>query len=107
MLSNERANNICFPYANKPSFSGAVGKEEEEASEPELEAELKMFGEEQKQMGKLSWAVYRSYWRAVGGCMALAVLLSLFLMQGSNTCISVSSAVCIIKYYCKTITSPQ
>uniref|UniRef100_A0A8C1T8S2 ATP-binding cassette, sub-family C (CFTR/MRP), member 10 n=1 Tax=Cyprinus carpio TaxID=7962 RepID=A0A8C1T8S2_CYPCA len=79
-----RANNICFPYANKPSFSGAVGKEEEEASEPELEAELKMFGEEQKQMGKLSWAVYRSYWRAVGGCMALAVLLSLFLMQASK-----------------------
>uniref|UniRef100_A0A9J7YVT2 ATP-binding cassette sub-family C member 10 n=2 Tax=Cyprinus carpio carpio TaxID=630221 RepID=A0A9J7YVT2_CYPCA len=63
---------------------GAVGKEEEEASEPELEAELKMFGEEQKQMGKLSWAVYRSYWRAVGGCMALAVLLSLFLMQASK-----------------------
>uniref|UniRef100_A0A8C2DUQ3 ATP-binding cassette sub-family C member 10 n=1 Tax=Cyprinus carpio TaxID=7962 RepID=A0A8C2DUQ3_CYPCA len=60
------------------------GKEEEEASEPELEAELKMFGEEQKQMGKLSWAVYRSYWRAVGGCMALAVLLSLFLMQASK-----------------------
>uniref|UniRef100_A0A673J0G8 Multidrug resistance-associated protein 7-like n=1 Tax=Sinocyclocheilus rhinocerous TaxID=307959 RepID=A0A673J0G8_9TELE len=62
----------------------AIGKEEEEASEPELEAELKMFGEEQKQMGKLSWAVYRSYWRAVGGCMALAVLLSLFLMQASK-----------------------
>ncbi|KAI2659397.1 ATP-binding cassette sub-family C member 10 [Labeo rohita] len=62
----------------------AVGKEEEEANEPELEAELKMFGEEQKQMGKLSWAVYRSYWRAVGGCMAVAVLLSLFLMQASK-----------------------
>uniref|UniRef100_A0A8C1T903 ATP-binding cassette sub-family C member 10 n=1 Tax=Cyprinus carpio TaxID=7962 RepID=A0A8C1T903_CYPCA len=60
------------------------GTDEEEASEPELEAELKMFGEEQKQMGKLSWAVYRSYWRAVGGCMALAVLLSLFLMQASK-----------------------
>uniref|UniRef100_A0A8C1YN95 ATP-binding cassette sub-family C member 10 n=1 Tax=Cyprinus carpio TaxID=7962 RepID=A0A8C1YN95_CYPCA len=68
----------------KAPKDSAVGKEEEEASEPELEAELKMFGEEQKQMGKLSWAVYRSYWRAVGGCMALAVLLSLFLMQASK-----------------------
>uniref|UniRef100_A0A671NWY3 Multidrug resistance-associated protein 7-like n=1 Tax=Sinocyclocheilus anshuiensis TaxID=1608454 RepID=A0A671NWY3_9TELE len=69
---------------NFPSFSDAIGREEEEANEPELVAELKMFGEEQKQMGKLSWAVYRSYWRAVGGCIAVAVLLSLFLMQASK-----------------------
>uniref|UniRef100_A0A672PFU0 ATP-binding cassette, sub-family C (CFTR/MRP), member 10 n=1 Tax=Sinocyclocheilus grahami TaxID=75366 RepID=A0A672PFU0_SINGR len=62
----------------------AIGREEEEANEPELVAELKMFGEEQKQVGKLSWAVYRSYWRAVGGCIAVAVLLSLFLMQASK-----------------------
>lgn len=55
-----------------------------DANEPELESELKMFGEEQKQMGKLSWAVYCSFWRAVGGCLAVAVLLSLFLMQGNN-----------------------
>uniref|UniRef100_A0A673JL25 Multidrug resistance-associated protein 7-like n=1 Tax=Sinocyclocheilus rhinocerous TaxID=307959 RepID=A0A673JL25_9TELE len=61
-----------------------VSREEEEANEPELVAELKMFGEEQKQMGKLSWAVYCSYWRAVGGCIAVAVLLSLFLMQASK-----------------------
>lgn len=88
-------------HSNKPSFSDAVGKEEEEANEPELEAELKMFGEEQKQMGKLSWAVYRSYWRAVGGCMAVAVLLSLFLMQGINNCVSSS---CI---YYKTIMALQ
>uniref|UniRef100_A0A673J3E3 ATP-binding cassette sub-family C member 10 n=1 Tax=Sinocyclocheilus rhinocerous TaxID=307959 RepID=A0A673J3E3_9TELE len=57
-------------------------------SERTISAELKMFGEEQKQMGKLSWAVYRSYWRAVGGCMALAVLLSLFLMQGTSKNVS-------------------
>ncbi len=76
--------------ANKPSFSDTIGREEEEANEPELEAELKMFGEEQKQMGKLSWAVYRSYWRAVGGCIAVAVLLSLFLMQGIKNCVNIS-----------------
>lgn len=77
-------------YANKPSFADAMGTEEVEANEPELESELKMFGEEQKQMGKLSWAVYCSYWSAVGGCMAVAVLLSLLLMQGNNICINVS-----------------
>uniref|UniRef100_A0A673JLY4 Multidrug resistance-associated protein 7-like n=1 Tax=Sinocyclocheilus rhinocerous TaxID=307959 RepID=A0A673JLY4_9TELE len=66
------------------NFVNAIGREEEEANEPELVAELKMFGEEQKQMGKLSWAVYCSYWRAVGGCIAVAVLLSLFLMQASK-----------------------
>ncbi|KAK7127960.1 hypothetical protein R3I93_020518 [Phoxinus phoxinus] len=59
-------------------------REEVEANEPELESELKLFGEEQKQMGKLSWAVYCSFWRAVGGCLALAVLLSLFLMQATK-----------------------
>nr|XP_005155817.1 multidrug resistance-associated protein 7 isoform X1 [Danio rerio]XP_021329903.1 multidrug resistance-associated protein 7 isoform X1 [Danio rerio]XP_021335425.1 multidrug resistance-associated protein 7 isoform X1 [Danio rerio] len=62
----------------------SAGSEEMEASEPELKAELEMFGEEQKQMGTLSWAVYRSYWKAVGGCMAVAVLLALFLMQASK-----------------------
>lgn len=71
-------------YANKSSFSDAIVREEVDANEPELESDLKMFGEEQKQMGKLSWAVYCSFWRAVGGCLAVAVLLSLFLMQGTN-----------------------
>lgn len=81
---------INCDYANKPSVPDAIGREEEEANEPELESELKMFGEEQKQMGKLSWAVYCSYWRAVGGCMAVAVLLSLLLMQGTKNCINIS-----------------
>ncbi|XP_016381591.1 multidrug resistance-associated protein 7-like isoform X2 [Sinocyclocheilus rhinocerous] len=83
VLSLVKAPKDCKNNSNAKE-KDAIGKEEEEASEPELEAELKMFGEEQKQMGKLSWAVYRSYWRAVGGCMALAVLLSLFLMQASK-----------------------
>ncbi|XP_073732038.1 ATP-binding cassette sub-family C member 10 [Misgurnus anguillicaudatus] len=62
----------------------SLGEDEPATNQLEQEAELNMFGEEQKQMGKLSWAVYRSYWRAVGGCMAVLVLLSLFLMQASK-----------------------
>ncbi|XP_056590358.1 ATP-binding cassette sub-family C member 10 [Triplophysa dalaica] len=59
-----------------------LGGKEEVTNEPE--AELNRLGEEQKQMGQLSLAVYRSYWRAVGGCMAVSVLLSLLLMQASK-----------------------
>ncbi|XP_058646611.1 ATP-binding cassette sub-family C member 10 isoform X2 [Onychostoma macrolepis] len=83
VLSLVKAPKDCKNNSNAKE-KDAIGRVEEEANEPELEAELKMFGEEQKQMGKLSWAVYRSYWRAVGGCMAVAVLLSLFLMQASK-----------------------
>lgn len=101
MLMSERTISIYFThifflvhfncdYANKPSFSDAIVREEVEASEPELESELKEFGEEQKQMGKLSWTVYCSFWRAVGGGLAVAVLLSLFLMQGTNNRINMS-----------------
>lgn len=35
-------------------------------------------------MGGLAWTVYKSYWKAVGGCMAVCVLLSLLFMQGMN-----------------------
>lgn len=59
-------------------------------NEPEPEAELNRLGEEQKQMGQLSLAVYRSYWRAVGGFMAVSVLLSLLLMQGTNSYINIT-----------------
>uniref|UniRef100_A0AAR2KFC1 ATP-binding cassette, sub-family C (CFTR/MRP), member 10 n=1 Tax=Pygocentrus nattereri TaxID=42514 RepID=A0AAR2KFC1_PYGNA len=45
---------------------------------------LTTMGEEQKQTGGLAMTVYQSYWRAVGGCTAMSVLISLFLMQGSK-----------------------
>lgn len=40
--------------------------------------------EESKQTGVVRWRVYTVYWRAVGNCLALCVLLSLFLMQGDD-----------------------
>ncbi|XP_066504379.1 ATP-binding cassette sub-family C member 10 isoform X2 [Hoplias malabaricus] len=52
--------------------------------EPDSEEGLTSMGEEQKQTGGLAWTVYQSYWRAVGGCMAMSVLISLFLMQASK-----------------------
>uniref|UniRef100_A0A8B9HD58 ATP-binding cassette, sub-family C (CFTR/MRP), member 10 n=1 Tax=Astyanax mexicanus TaxID=7994 RepID=A0A8B9HD58_ASTMX len=57
---------------------------EELTNEPVPEERLTTIGEEQKQTGGLAWTVYKSYWRAVGGCMAFSVLLSLLLMQGTK-----------------------
>ncbi|XP_072516288.1 ATP-binding cassette sub-family C member 10 [Salminus brasiliensis] len=59
-------------------------QEEELTSEPVPQERLTTMGEEQKATGGLALTVYRSYWRAVGGCMAFSVLLSLFLMQGTK-----------------------
>uniref|UniRef100_A0A669B340 ATP-binding cassette sub-family C member 10 n=1 Tax=Oreochromis niloticus TaxID=8128 RepID=A0A669B340_ORENI len=41
-------------------------------------------GAEQKQVGRLAWRVYQTYWAAVGGALASCVLLSLLLMQASK-----------------------
>uniref|UniRef100_A0A8C7DD20 ATP-binding cassette sub-family B member 6 n=1 Tax=Oncorhynchus kisutch TaxID=8019 RepID=A0A8C7DD20_ONCKI len=40
--------------------------------------------EEQKAVGGLAWKVYHTYWRAVGGPLAVSILLSLLLMQASK-----------------------
>uniref|UniRef100_A0A667ZNK8 ATP-binding cassette, sub-family C (CFTR/MRP), member 10 n=1 Tax=Myripristis murdjan TaxID=586833 RepID=A0A667ZNK8_9TELE len=41
-------------------------------------------GQEQKQVGGLSWTVYRTYWASVGGALAASVLTALLLMQASK-----------------------
>lgn len=41
-----------------------------------------LLGAEQKQAGRLAWRVYQTYWAAVGGVLAAAILMSLLLMQG-------------------------
>ncbi|CAI9573115.1 unnamed protein product [Staurois parvus] len=42
------------------------------------------WGEEEKKEGAVSLQVYAAYWRAVGSCLAVSVLLALFLMQASR-----------------------
>uniref|UniRef100_A0A673X2J8 ATP-binding cassette, sub-family C (CFTR/MRP), member 10 n=1 Tax=Salmo trutta TaxID=8032 RepID=A0A673X2J8_SALTR len=46
--------------------------------------ESSLSGEEQKAVGGLAWKVYHAYWRAVGGALAVSILLSLLLMQASK-----------------------
>ena len=73
---------------------GAEVELEEGVSSLEVEEKLVMVeededrsGEEHKEAGGLAWAVYRAYWRAVGGALAATILLSLLLMQGTDpTC---------------------
>ena len=41
--------------------------------------------EEEKEVGVVKLHVYKSYWLAIGHCLATSILLSLFLMQGKKT----------------------
>uniref|UniRef100_A0A667ZN88 ATP-binding cassette, sub-family C (CFTR/MRP), member 10 n=1 Tax=Myripristis murdjan TaxID=586833 RepID=A0A667ZN88_9TELE len=61
-------------------------EEEEPGSSNELCAEEgpDQSGQEQKQVGGLSWTVYRTYWASVGGALAASVLTALLLMQASK-----------------------
>uniref|UniRef100_A0A8C2YX51 ATP-binding cassette, sub-family C (CFTR/MRP), member 10 n=1 Tax=Cyclopterus lumpus TaxID=8103 RepID=A0A8C2YX51_CYCLU len=59
-------------------------EEEEEEPDPCVEDDPDPSGAELKQMGGLSWRVYQTYWVAVGGMLAGAILTSLLLMQASK-----------------------
>uniref|UniRef100_A0A673X4S4 ATP-binding cassette sub-family C member 10 n=1 Tax=Salmo trutta TaxID=8032 RepID=A0A673X4S4_SALTR len=63
-----------------------IEREEEQGPSNELFAEVEssLSGEEQKAVGGLAWKVYHAYWRAVGGALAVSILLSLLLMQASK-----------------------
>uniref|UniRef100_A0A3Q3IQJ7 ATP-binding cassette sub-family C member 10 n=1 Tax=Monopterus albus TaxID=43700 RepID=A0A3Q3IQJ7_MONAL len=66
--------------------SGVEQDEEEAGSPPGLCADddPDPSGEEQKQAGGLAWRVYQTYWGAVGGALAVSILMSLLLMQASK-----------------------
>ena len=54
----------------------------DDLSSPGETVESSLVEEEEKETGVVKLEVYKSYWRAVGGCLAPSVLLALFLMQG-------------------------
>ncbi|ESO85415.1 hypothetical protein LOTGIDRAFT_183817 [Lottia gigantea] len=55
-----------------------VGRNEEEGEERGL------MSEEEKEKGVVKLHVYKSYWTAVGNCLAPCILIALFLMQASR-----------------------
>uniref|UniRef100_A0A8C7VMI3 ATP-binding cassette sub-family B member 6 n=1 Tax=Oncorhynchus mykiss TaxID=8022 RepID=A0A8C7VMI3_ONCMY len=72
--------------AKEKGNSNVIEREEEQGPSNELFAEVEssLSGEEQKAVGGLAWKVYHAYWRAVGGALAVSILLSLLLMQASK-----------------------
>ena len=39
-----------------------------------------------KEVGSVAVHVYKSYWLAIGNCLALSIIVALFLMQGATLC---------------------
>ncbi|XP_078671973.1 ATP-binding cassette sub-family C member 10-like [Branchiostoma floridae x Branchiostoma belcheri] len=59
-------------------------QEEDLVPEPALSREQSLVQEEEREVGSVAFQVYRSYWQAVGACLAPSVLVALFLMQASK-----------------------
>ncbi|NXY25088.1 MRP7 protein, partial [Atrichornis clamosus] len=61
---------------------------QEEATETEAEESTQnnnlIHKEEEKKEGAVAFQVYKAYWLAMGTCLALSILFSLFLMQASR-----------------------
>ncbi|NXL88754.1 MRP7 protein, partial [Alectura lathami] len=61
---------------------------QEEAIETEAEESSQdnhlLLREEEKKEGAVAFHVYKAYWLAMGSCLALSILFSLFLMQASR-----------------------
>ena len=67
-----------------PDDSEQESVSEEDMSSPGAITESSLVEEEEKETGVVKLEVYKSYWRAVGGCLAPSVLIALFLMQGKT-----------------------
>ncbi|CDQ66482.1 unnamed protein product [Oncorhynchus mykiss] len=86
LISLMQRNEAPFNYFLHLELSDVIEREEEQGPSNELFAEVEssLSGEEQKAVGGLAWKVYHAYWRAVGGALAVSILLSLLLMQASK-----------------------
>ncbi|KAM8947275.1 ATP-binding cassette sub-family C member 10 [Pelodytes ibericus] len=71
---------------NQTQEEAAITQDTEQDSEQKEETILNpaVLGEEEKKEGAVALHVYGAYWRAVGSCLAVSVLLSLLLMQASR-----------------------
>ena len=63
---------------------GGSKKESLEDKEDEENVDEGLVKEEEKEVGVVKLQVYKSYWLAIGHCLATSILLSLFLMQGKE-----------------------
>ena len=63
---------------------GGSKKESLEDKEDEENVDERLVKEEEKEVGVVKLHVYKSYWLAIGHCLATSILLSLLLMQGKE-----------------------
>ena len=71
---------------------------EEDSSLPGAITESSLVEEEEKETGVVKLEVYKSYWRAVGGCLAPSVLIALFLMQGKTMLMKFFNSVPTVEF---------
>ncbi|XP_077967983.1 ATP-binding cassette sub-family C member 10-like [Styela clava] len=50
----------------------------------DVESKTRLMTEEEKAVGTVAFSVYKSYWLAIGSCLAFSILVFLLLMQGSK-----------------------
>ncbi|NXT68523.1 MRP7 protein, partial [Chaetops frenatus] len=74
-------------HKDKGLFLMSLREQEEaiktEAEEPTQNNNL-IHKEEEKKEGAVAFQVYKAYWMAMGSCLAISILFSLFLMQASR-----------------------
>lgn len=78
------AEQIMKTVTDRPEEDEKHTEDKTESSE-EINGENRDEGlvkEEEKEVGVVKLHVYKSYWLAIGHCLATSILLSLFLMQG-------------------------
>ena len=81
------AEQIMKTITDEPD-EGEKHTEEKTENSEEISGENKDEGlvkEEEKEVGVVKLHVYKSYWLAIGHCLATSILLSLFLMQGESS----------------------
>ncbi|NXR48741.1 MRP7 protein, partial [Hippolais icterina] len=66
-----------------PNEQGREEAIKTEAEEPTQNNNL-IHKEEEKKEGAVAFQVYKAYWMAMGSCLAISILFSLFLMQASR-----------------------
>ncbi|NXH00560.1 MRP7 protein, partial [Loxia leucoptera] len=66
-----------------PNEQGQEEAIKTEAEEPTQNLNL-IHKEEEKKEGAVAFQVYKAYWMAMGSCLAISILFSLFLMQASR-----------------------
>ena len=84
---------LCFPglpseILNNVELHVPDGSEQEPSPQESCDltsgatGEGSLVKEEEKATGVVKLEIHKSYWRAVGACLAPSVLVALFLMQG-------------------------